>query len=121
VLAPRVELCSPGLIASRVETRRRASGLRPGSWPQGQYVESTPYRAPWRALRRAGLMARDREVASRVRTRPFVLLERERDARKAARIAALTEKRDRISELELACLRGDSLVRLAKDVLCSHG
>jgi hypothetical protein len=72
-------------------------------------------------LRRAGLMARDREVASRVRTRLFVLLERERDARKAARIAALTEKRDRISELELACLRGDSLVRLAKDVLCSHG
>jgi hypothetical protein len=71
--------------------------------------------------RRAGLMARDREVASRLGTRLFVLLERERDAREAVRIAALTEKRDRIGELELACLRGDTLVRLAEDVLCSHG
>jgi hypothetical protein len=26
-----------------------------------------------------------------------------------------------VGELELACLRGDSLVRLAEDVLCSHG
>jgi hypothetical protein len=65
-------------------------------------------------------MARDREVAPGVGTRLFVLLNRERDAREAALIAALTEKRERLVDLELACPRGNSLVRLAEDVLCSH-
>ena len=66
-------------------------------------------------------MARDREEASRVGAHLFVILKRERDAREAVRIPALTEKRYRVRELELACLRGDTLVRLAEDVLDSHG
>jgi len=36
VLALQVELCSPRLIALRVEAHWRASGFRPGLWPQGQ-------------------------------------------------------------------------------------
>jgi len=35
VLALQVELCSPWLIASRVEARWRPSGFRPGFWPAG--------------------------------------------------------------------------------------
>jgi hypothetical protein len=65
-------------------------------------------------------MAGDREVAPRVGTRLFVLLNRERDACEAALMAALTEKRERVVDLELACSRGNLLVRLAEDVLCSH-
>ena len=65
-------------------------------------------------------MARDREVASRLGTHLFVLLERERDTREAVRIPALTEKGHLVGDLELACLRGDPLVRLAENVLCSH-
>ena len=42
VLALRVELCSPRLIASRAEARWRPSGCRPGFWPQGQSRQSTP-------------------------------------------------------------------------------
>ena len=42
MLALQVELCSPRLVASRVEARRRPSGFRPGFWPQGQFIESTP-------------------------------------------------------------------------------
>jgi hypothetical protein len=43
VLALQVELCSPRLIASRAEARRRPpSGFRPGFWPQGQFSQSTP-------------------------------------------------------------------------------
>jgi hypothetical protein len=43
VLALQVELCSPRLIASRAEARRRPpSGFRPGFWPQGQSNYSTP-------------------------------------------------------------------------------
>ena len=64
-------------------------------------------------------MARDREVASWVGTHPLVLLKRERDGREAVRIPALTEKRYRVVGLELAYLRDDSLVRVAKDVLYS--
>jgi hypothetical protein len=71
-------------------------------------------------LRRAGLMAGDREVAPRVGTRLSVLLNRERDAREAALIAALTEKREPVVDIELACPRDKLLVRLAEDVLCSH-
>ena len=41
-LALQVELCSPRLIASRASARWRASGFRPGSWPQGQSSQSTP-------------------------------------------------------------------------------
>jgi hypothetical protein len=36
LLALQVELCSPRLLASRVEARRRPSGCWPGLWPQGQ-------------------------------------------------------------------------------------
>src|SRR6266542_4439213 len=43
-LTLQLELCSPRLIASCVETRRRPSGFRPGFWPQGQPTESTPLR-----------------------------------------------------------------------------
>jgi hypothetical protein len=71
-------------------------------------------------LRRPGLMAGDREVASRVGTRLSVLINRERDAGEAALIAALTEKREPVVDIELACPRGKLLVRLAEDVLCSH-
>jgi len=67
------------------------------------------------------LMARDRERVSRVGAQVFVLLKREGDAREAVPIPALAEKRDRTGELELVCLRGDTLVRLAEDVLDSHG
>jgi len=42
VLALQVELCSPRLIASRVEARWSPSGFRPGFWPQGQSSQSTP-------------------------------------------------------------------------------
>jgi hypothetical protein len=65
-------------------------------------------------------MARDREVASRLGTHLFVLLERERDAREAVLIPALTEKGHRVGDVELARLRGDPFVRLAENVLCSH-
>src|SRR5439155_14698836 len=37
VLALQLELCSPRLIASRVDARWRPSGFRPGFWPQGQW------------------------------------------------------------------------------------
>ena len=66
-------------------------------------------------------MARDREVAARVGAHLCVVVKRKRDAREAVPIRALTEKRDRVGDLELASLRGDTLVRLAEDVLCSHG
>jgi hypothetical protein len=46
VLALQVELCSPRLIASRAEARRRPSGFRPGIWPQGQSGQSTPSEPP---------------------------------------------------------------------------
>jgi hypothetical protein len=65
-------------------------------------------------------MSWDREVASGVGPHLFVLLEGERDTREAVPVSALTEERERLRELELACLRGDSLVRLAEDLLCSH-
>jgi hypothetical protein len=65
-------------------------------------------------------MARDRQVASGVGPYLFVLLERKRDTREAVPVSALTEERERMRELELACLRGDALVRLAEDLLCSH-
>jgi len=42
MLALQVELCSPRLIASRVEARWSPSGFRPGFWPQGQSSQSTP-------------------------------------------------------------------------------
>jgi len=42
VLALQVEHCLPRLIASRVESRWRPSGFRPGFWPQGQFNQSTP-------------------------------------------------------------------------------
>ena len=42
VLALQFELCSPRLIASRVDARWRPSGFRPGFWPQGQSKQSTP-------------------------------------------------------------------------------
>ena len=45
LLAPRVERCLPGLIASRVlRTRRQPSGRKPEFWPQGQCSHSTPLR-----------------------------------------------------------------------------
>lgn len=65
-------------------------------------------------------MAWDREVASGVGPHLFVLLERERDTREAVPVSALTEERERMRELELARLRGDALIRLAEDLLCSH-
>jgi len=65
-------------------------------------------------------MAWDREVASGVEPHLFVLLESERDTREAVPVSALTEERERMCELELARLRGDALVRLAEDLLCSH-
>jgi hypothetical protein len=65
-------------------------------------------------------MAWDREVASRVGPHLFVLLEGERDTREAVPVPALTEEREMMRELELARLRGDAIVRLAEDVLCSH-
>jgi len=65
-------------------------------------------------------MTRDGQVARRVGSRLFVLLEREKDVREAARIAALTQERDRRPDLELPCLLGDPLVRVAEDVLCLH-
>jgi hypothetical protein len=40
---PTVESCSPRLIASRVDARRRPSGCRPGFWPQGQSNQPTPF------------------------------------------------------------------------------
>ena len=66
-------------------------------------------------------MARDRDVAFRAGTHLFVPLKREGNGREAVRVSALTEKRYRVGELEFACLRGYSLVRVAKDVLYSHG
>jgi hypothetical protein len=66
-------------------------------------------------------MARDREVASRAGTHLFVPLKREGDGREAVRVPALTEKRYRVGDLERACLRGDSLIRVPEDVLYSHG
>jgi hypothetical protein len=40
--------------------------------------------------------------------------------RKAAFVAALTQERDRLLQVELACLLGNPLVGLAKDVLRAH-
>jgi len=73
-------------------------------------------------LRASDVMTRDGEIPLRVGARLFVLLDREHDVREAARVAALTEKRERPvePEVELARLRGDALVRAAEDVLCSH-
>jgi hypothetical protein len=56
----------------------------------------------------------------RVGPQLFVLLERERDTREAVPVSALAEEGERMGELQLTCIRGDSLVRLAEDVLCSH-
>src|SRR4029450_10905017 len=79
-----------------------------------------PVSALRRGLCRAGLMAWDRGVAAGGGRHLFVTLERQRDTREAVPVSALTEERERMREPELACLRGDSLVRLAEDLLCSH-
>jgi hypothetical protein len=66
MLALQLELCSPGLIASCVETRWRPSGFRPGFWPQGQSNESTPLKPP-RALARGAPGAPKEPGSSRER------------------------------------------------------
>jgi len=66
------------------------------------------------------LVPGDRHVERGACSRLRVLLEREKDVREAALVAALTEEGDRLLQLELVCLLGDLLVRLAEDVLCLH-
>src|SRR5881392_1981689 len=70
VLALQLELCSPGLIASCVETRWRPSGFRPGLWPQGQSNESTRLSRLPRS--RAARLERPRNQGSFVSKAPAV-------------------------------------------------
>src|SRR5215212_7336707 len=67
-----------------------------------------------------GLVACDGQIPAGICPRLLVLLEREEDVREAAFVAALTEERDRLLQVELACLLGNPLVGLAKDVLRAH-
>lgn len=65
-------------------------------------------------------MARDDQVALWAGPRIAVLLQGERDVPEAPLVAALTQERNRTSNLELPCLGGDLFVGTAENVLRLH-
>jgi hypothetical protein len=73
-------------------------------------------------VRAVDLMTGDGQVPPRIGAGLFVLVNGQKDAREAAPIAALTQKRKRLvtREVELARFGGDAFVRVAEDVRCLH-